>query len=216
MISCGMDAYGKSVHPSRSHLHDGAGQSTERQMMRMQHAYRVDECLLVCGQPSATWAELGSPRDKTIAMSTTRKLLWLRHASADQARQLQAAVPSMDLEKASKSWWPRPSPGRTAATVITFDRLSRRNRIAQYTDSYFGGPCQRQSPQAHPVEVAESELDRRCHSGGWRPGLRSLGCACPSSISRRGGEGSGGSRGGGSLDGEATQAAHGADKSGGA
>ena len=74
MISCGMDAYGKSVHPSRSHLHDGAGQSTERQMMRMQHAYRVDECLLVCGQPSATWAELGSPRDKTIAMSTARKL----------------------------------------------------------------------------------------------------------------------------------------------
>ena len=68
-------------------------------------------------------------------MSTTRKLLWLRHASADQARQLQAAVPSMDLEKASKSWLPRPSPGRTAATVITFDRLSRRNRIAQYTDT---------------------------------------------------------------------------------
>ena len=29
MISCGMDAYGKSVHPSRSHLHDGAGQSTK-------------------------------------------------------------------------------------------------------------------------------------------------------------------------------------------
>ena len=50
-------------------VHDGAGQSTERQMMRMQHAYRVDECLLVCGQPSATWAELGSPRDKKIAMS---------------------------------------------------------------------------------------------------------------------------------------------------
>ena len=39
-------------------VHDGAGQSTERQMMRMQHAYRVDECLLVCGQPSATWAGL--------------------------------------------------------------------------------------------------------------------------------------------------------------
>ena len=33
-------------------------ESTERQMMRMQHAYRVDECLLVCGQPSATWAGL--------------------------------------------------------------------------------------------------------------------------------------------------------------
>ena len=102
------------------------------------HAARLqDECLLVCGQPSATWAELGSPRDKKIAMSTARKLLWLRHASADQARQLQAAVPSMDLEKASKSWLPRPSPGRTAATVITFDRLSRRNRIsvAQYRDT---------------------------------------------------------------------------------
>ena len=121
MISCGMDAYGKSVPskqitPVRRHW-----QSTERQVMCMQHAYRVDECLLVCGQPSATWAELGSPRDKKIAMSTARKLLWLRHASADQARQLQAAVPSMDLEKASKSWLPRPSPGRTAATVITFD-----------------------------------------------------------------------------------------------
>ena len=69
MISCGMDAYGKSVPskqitPVRRHW-----QSTERQMMRMQHAYRVDECLLVCGQPSATWAELGSPRDKKIAMS---------------------------------------------------------------------------------------------------------------------------------------------------
>ena len=75
MISCGMDAYGKSVPskqitPVRRHW-----QSTERQMMRMQHAYRVDECLLVCGQPSATWAELGSPRDKKIAMSTARKLL---------------------------------------------------------------------------------------------------------------------------------------------
>jgi hypothetical protein len=58
-------------------------------------------------------------------MSTARKLLWLRHASADQARQLQAAVPSMDLEKASKSWLPRPSPGRTAATVITFDGLGQ-------------------------------------------------------------------------------------------
>ena len=69
-------------------------------------------------------------------MSTTRKLLWLRHASADQARQLQAAVPSMDLEKASKSWLPRPSPGRTAATVITFDGLSRRNGIAQFADTY--------------------------------------------------------------------------------
>ena len=68
-------------------------------------------------------------------MSTTRKLLWLRHASADQARQLQAAVPSMDLEKASKSWLPRPSPGRTAATVITFDGLSRRNGIAQFADN---------------------------------------------------------------------------------
>ena len=97
-------------------VHDGAGQSTERQMMRMQHAYRVDECLLVCGQPSATWAELGSPRDKKIAMSTARKLLWLGHASADQAEQLRAAVPSMDLEKASKGWWPRPSPGRTATS----------------------------------------------------------------------------------------------------
>ena len=134
MISCGMDAYGKSVPskqitPVRRHW-----QSTERQMMRMQHAYRVDECLLVCGQPSATWAELGSPRDKTIAMSTARKLLWLRHASADQARQLQAAVPSMDLEKASKSWLPRPSPGRTAASWISFDGLSRRNRIAQCPD----------------------------------------------------------------------------------
>ena len=58
MISCGMDAYGKSVQskqitPVRRHW-----QSTERQMMRMQHAYRVDECLLVCGQPSATWAGL--------------------------------------------------------------------------------------------------------------------------------------------------------------
>ena len=68
-------------------------------------------------------------------MSTTRKLLWLRHASADQARQLQAAVPSMDLEKASKSWLPRPSPGRTAATVISFDGLSRRNGIAECTDN---------------------------------------------------------------------------------
>ena len=43
MISCGMDAYGKSVPskqitPVRRHW-----QSTERQMMRMQHAYRVDE-----------------------------------------------------------------------------------------------------------------------------------------------------------------------------
>ena len=135
MISCGMDAYGKSVPskqitPVRRHW-----QSTERQMMRMQHAYRVDECLLVCGQPSATWAELGSPRDKTIAMSTARKLLWLRHASADQARQLQAAVPSMDLEKASKSWLPRPSPGRTAATVISFDGFSRRNGITQSADT---------------------------------------------------------------------------------
>ena len=109
--------------------------STEHQIMRMQHAYRVDECLLVCGQPSATWAELGSPRDKTIAMSTARKLLWLRHASADQARQLQAAVPSMDLEKASKSWLPRPSPGRTAASWISFDGFSRRNGIAQFADS---------------------------------------------------------------------------------
>ena len=62
-------------------------------------------------------------------------MLWLRHASADQARQLQAAVPSMDLEKASKSWLPRPSPGRTAATVITFDGLSRRNGIAQFADT---------------------------------------------------------------------------------
>ena len=69
-------------------------------------------------------------------MSTTRKLLWLRHASADQARQLQAAVPSMDLEKASKSWLPRPSPGRTAATVITFDGLSRRNGITVFPDKY--------------------------------------------------------------------------------
>ena len=57
-------------------------------------------------------------------MSTARKLLWLRHASADQARQLQAAVPSMDLEKASKSWLPRPSPGRTAASWISFDGAS--------------------------------------------------------------------------------------------
>ena len=135
MISCGMDAYGKSVPskqitPVRRHW-----QSTERQMVRMQHAYRVDECLLVCGQPSATWAELGSPRDKKIAMSTARKLLWLRHASADQARQLQAAVPSMDLEKASKSWLPRPSPGRTAASWISFDGFSRRNGIAQCADT---------------------------------------------------------------------------------
>ena len=141
MISCGMDAYGKSVPskqitPVRRHW-----QSTERQMMRMQHAYRVDECLLVCGQPSATWAELGSPRDKTIAMSTARKLLWLRHASADQARQLQAAVPSMDLEKASKSWLPRPSPGRTAATVITFDGLSRRNGITVFPDTRCCNKC---------------------------------------------------------------------------
>ena len=148
MISCGMDAYGKSVPsqqitPVRRHW-----QSTERQVMCMQHAYRVDECLLVCGQPSATWAELGSPRDKKIAMSTARKLLWLRHASADQARQLQAAVPSMDLEKASKSWLPRPSPGRTAATVITFDGLSRRNGIAQFADTlgpWFSPPLPLQS-----------------------------------------------------------------------
>ena len=99
----------------------------------------MDECLLVCGQPSATWAELGSPRDKTIAMSTTRKLLWLRHASADQARQLQAAVPSMDLEKASKSWLPRPSPGRTAATVITIDGFSPETEIARWSEEGAGG-----------------------------------------------------------------------------
>ena len=71
-------------------------------------------------------------------MSTTRKLLWLRHASADQARQLQAAVPSMDLEKASKSWLPRPSPGRTAASWISFDGASPETEIAESTDTGYG------------------------------------------------------------------------------
>ena len=93
-------------------------------------------------------------------MSTTRKLLWLRHASADQARQLQAAVPSMDLEKASKSWWPRPSPGRTAATVITFDRLSRRNRIKVKSGSVAG-----RAPWLVAVLA---------HSGGFQGVLRAL------------------------------------------
>ena len=91
------------------------------------------------GSVRAAGSHLQLTSDHLAIMPTsemrTRKMLWLRHASADQARQLQAAVPSMDLEKASKSWWPRPSPGRTATSWITVDRLSRRNRITQCTDT---------------------------------------------------------------------------------
>ena len=53
MISCGMDAYGKSVPSQQITPARRLWQSTERQMMRMQHAYRVGEGLLGCGQPSA-------------------------------------------------------------------------------------------------------------------------------------------------------------------
>ena len=46
----------------------------------------------------------------------------------------------MDLEKASKSWLPRPSPGRTAASWISFDGASPETESTQCTDRLFTLP----------------------------------------------------------------------------